>query len=173
MTTEQKNPEIENETPLDTPATESELVESLSENEEITKLREALARSQADYQNLVMRNERDRADMVYFLTEKLMTPLLVQVDHLDRAVAIKDGVSGDAFVDGMRTVHMGIKKYLENNNIIAFDSLGQEVDPDKHEVLSQMPGEEGKILQEFEKGYMLGDRVLRHAKVVVGSGDMQ
>lgn len=173
MTTEQKNSEIENETPLDTPATESELVESLSENEEITKLREALARSQADYQNLVMRNERDRADMVYFLTEKLMTPLLVQVDHLDRAVAIKDGVSGDAFVDGVRTVHTGIKKYLENNNIIAFDSLGQEVDPDKHEVLSQMLGEEGKILQEFEKGYMLGDRVLRHAKVVVGSGDMQ
>ena len=53
----------------------------------------------------------------------------------------------------------------------AFDSVGQEVDPDKHEVLSQAPGKEGIIVTEFEKGYMLGDRVLRHAKVIVGSGE--
>ena len=65
----------------------------------------------------------------------------------------------------------GLKKYLESNGVIAFDSIGQEVDADKHEVLSQMPGKEGKILQEFEKGYMFGDRVLRHAKVVVGAGE--
>lgn len=45
----------------------------------------------------------------------------------------------------------GLKKYLENHNIVAFDSVGHEVNPDMHEVLSQMPGAEGKIIQEFEK----------------------
>ena len=50
-------------------------------------------------------------------------------------------------------------------------SLGEEVDADKHDVLSQGPGEENKIINEFEKGYMIGDEVLRHAKVVVGNGE--
>lgn len=145
--------------------------ESLPDNEEIAKLREALARSQADYQNMMMRAGRDRKDMQFFLMEKLLRGLLVQIDNLDRAVEIKKDVQGDAFVDGVRNVQSGLKKYLENHGVVTFDSIGQEVDPDKHEVLSQMAGEEGKILQEFEKGYMLGDRVLRHAKVIVGSGE--
>lgn len=53
----------------------------------------------------------------------------------------------------------------------AFESVGQEVDPDKHDVMTEAPGEAGRIITEFEKGYMLRDRVLRHAKVVVGSGN--
>ncbi|MBB1554537.1 nucleotide exchange factor GrpE [Candidatus Gracilibacteria bacterium] len=142
-----------------------------SENNEIATLRDQLARAQADYQNLKMRGERDRADMVHFLTEKLLSPLLTQIDNLDRAVKIKDGVTDDAFVDGVRAVQSGLQKYLENQGVQAFDSIGQEVDPDKHEVLSQAPGKEGIIVTEFEKGYMLGDRVLRHAKVIVGAGE--
>ena len=141
-----------------------------SENNEIATLRDQLARAQADYQNLKMRGERDRADMVHFLTEKLLSPLLTQIDNLDRAVKIKDGVTDDAFVDGVRAVQSGLQKYLENQGVQAFDSIGQEVDPDKHEVLSQAPGKEGIIVTEFEKGYMLGDRVLRHAKVIVVAG---
>ncbi len=54
---------------------------------------------------------------------------------------------------------------------MAFDSIGQEVDPDRHDVMTEMSGEVGKIVQEFEKGYLLRDRVLRHAKVVVGNGN--
>lgn len=171
MTQDNKNSEMENEEILENTAQNEEISESLPDNEEIAKLREALARAQADYQNMMMRAERDRKDMQFFLTEKLMRGLLSQIDHLDRAVAIKDGIEGDAFVDGVRSVQSGLKKYLEANGVIAFDSIGQEVDADKHEVLSQMPGKEGKILQEFEKGYMFGDRVLRHAKVVVGAGE--
>lgn len=51
----------------------------------------------------------------------------------------------------------------------SFVSIGEEVNPDRHDVMTQAPGPEGKIVQEFEKGYLIGDRVLRHAKVVVGS----
>ena len=53
----------------------------------------------------------------------------------------------------------------------AFESVGHEVDTERHEVMSQAPGEEGIILTEFEKGYMLHDRVIRHAKVIVGNGE--
>lgn len=62
-------------------------------------------------------------------------------------------------------------KYLESQGVVPFVSLGEEVDPTRHDVMTQMAGPEGKIIQEFEKGYMIGSRVLRHAKVVVGSGE--
>ncbi len=161
----------ENENLQDGTISEETIENPTSENNEIATLRDQLARAQADYQNLKMRGERDRADMIHFLTEKLLSPLLTQIDNLDRAVKIKDGVTDDAFVDGVRAVQSGLQKYLENQGVQAFDSIGQEVDPDKHEVLSQAPGKEGIIVTEFEKGYMLGDRVLRHAKVIVGAGE--
>lgn len=137
----------------------------------ITELRASLARSQADYQNLLMRVDRDKAEMIHFLSAKIFTPLLTQIDHLDRAVKIKEGVEGDTFVDGVRNLQNGLEKYLESQGVTAFTSVGQEVDPDRHDVLSQADGSEGKIVSEFEKGYTLGDRVIRHAKVIVGNGN--
>ena len=139
--------------------------------DEIKRLQEALARSQADYQNLLMRVERDKSEMVHFLSVKIILPLLSQVDNLERAVALKSGIEGDGFVDGIRSVLSGFEKYLESQGVKSFISLGEEVDANRHDVMTQMPGEAGKILQEFEKGYMIGDRVLRHAKVVVGMGE--
>lgn len=139
---------------------------------EIAELKEKLARSQADYQNLVMRTERDRLEMIAYQASKMLLPLLTQIDNLDRAIAIKDGVSDDAFVDGVRAVQAGLVKYLESQGVHTFDSVGSEVDPDRHDVLSQADGAEGIIVSEFERGYMIGDKILRHAKVVVGNGSV-
>lgn len=165
----------------ETPETVEEVLENItgdegstpaiSDADEIARLQSALARAQADYQNLVMRNERDRTDMVHFLSAKILVPLLTPIDNLERAVKLQDGVQGDAFVDGVRSVYAGFQKYLESQKVTAFDSIGMEVDPDRHDVMTQMPGESGKIISEFEKGYLIGDRVLRHAKVVSGSGE--
>jgi molecular chaperone GrpE len=136
---------------------------------ELARIQESLARSQADYQNLLMRVERDKSDMAFFLASKLLLPLLSQVDNLERAVKLKENIEWDSFVDGVRSVLAWFNKYLESQWVTSFESIGQEVDPDRHDVMTEMPGEAGKILQEFEKGYILKDRVLRHAKVVVGS----
>jgi molecular chaperone GrpE len=62
-----------------------------------------------------------------------------------------------------------MEKYLESQGVKKMISLGSEVDPERHEVMTQMSGEAGKIIQEFESGYMMGNRVIRHAKVVVGT----
>jgi molecular chaperone GrpE len=62
-----------------------------------------------------------------------------------------------------------MQKYLESQGVKSFSSIGEEVNPDRHDVMTQAPGPEGKIVTEFEKGYLIGDRVLRHAKVVVGT----
>ena len=139
--------------------------------DEIVRLRESLARSQADYQNLLMRVDRDKAEMISFLSGKILVPLLTQVDNLERAVKLKEWVESDSFVDWVRSMLASMEKYLESQSVTSFVSLGQEVDPTRHDVMTQMPGEEGKIIQEFEKGYMIGSRVLRHAKVVVWNGE--
>lgn len=119
--------------------------------EQITSLQASLARSQADYQNLLMRVERDKTDMAFFLSAKMLTPLLTQIDNLERAVKLKEGVEGDAFVDGIRSVLSGFEKFLESQGVTSFVSIGQEVDPDRHDVMTEMPGEAGKIVSEFEK----------------------
>jgi molecular chaperone GrpE len=142
-----------------------------SPDDEIIRLRDSLARSQADYQNLLMRNDRDRADMVHFLSAKILMPLLTQVDNLERAVALKVWVEGDNFVDGVRSMLASMEKYLDSQWVKSFTSVWGEVDPDRHDVMTEAPGPAGVIITEFEKWYMLRDRVLRHAKVVVGSGE--
>jgi molecular chaperone GrpE len=164
----QNPPSNKVEDTLENTETTSE-IQTTDITDEVKQLRESLARSQADYQNLVMRNERDKIEMVSFLSAKLVTPLLKEVDNLERAVKLKEGVEGDGFVDGVRSVLASMEKYLEAQGVKSFTSIGEEVDPAKHDVMTQAPGAEGKIVSEFEKGYMMGTRVLRHAKVVVGS----
>ncbi len=139
--------------------------------EQIAHLNASLARSQADYQNLLMRVERDKADMAFFLSAKMLMPLLTQIDNLERAIKLKEGVEGDAFVEGIRSVFSGFQKFLESQGVTPFISIGQEVDPDRHDVMTEMPGEAGKIVSEFEKWYLLREKVLRHAKVIVGNGN--
>lgn len=140
-------------------------------SEQISSLQSSLARSQADYQNLLMRVERDKADMAFFLSSKMLTPLLTQIDNLERAVKLKEWVEWDGFVDGIRSVLAGFQKFLESQGVTSFVSVGQEVDPDRHDVMTEMAWEAGVIVSEFEKGYLLRDRVLRHAKVIVGNGN--
>ena len=140
-------------------------------SEQIAWLQASLARSQADYQNLLMRVERDKADMAFFLSSKMLTPLLTQIDNLERAVKLKEWMEWDSFVDGIRSVLAGFQKFLESQGVTSFVSVGQEVDPDRHDVMTEMAWEAWIIVSEFEKGYLLRDRVLRHAKVIVGNGN--
>jgi molecular chaperone GrpE len=98
-----------------------------------------------------MRVERDKADMAFFLSAKMLMPLLTQIDNLERAIKLKEGVEGDAFVEGIRSVFSGFQKFLESQGVTPFISIGQEVDPDRHDVMTEMPGEAGKIVSEFEK----------------------
>ena len=144
---------------------------SSSQDPVVQKLQDALIRAQADYQNLLMRMDRDKADMIHFLSAKILLPLLTQVDNLERAVQLKAWVEGDSFVEGIRSVQTGLQKFLESQWVMMFESVGHEVDPDRHEVMTEMTWERGTIIQEFEKGYLLRERVLRHAKVVVGNGE--
>ena len=138
----------------------------------IEDLTGSLARAQADYQNLVRRTEDERSEISKFARAGLAKDLLPIVDNLERAMgSLPEHFLGDEWIEWVKVIHESFLKVLDVYQIRPFDALGQPVSEEFHEVLSQWPGEEGKVTQVFEKGYRIGDDILRHAKVVVGNGE--
>ncbi|MCH8519058.1 nucleotide exchange factor GrpE [Candidatus Gracilibacteria bacterium] len=151
---------------------ESQKTEIAEDEGKIAKLQDALARSQADFDNFKKRTERDKDDMVFFLKLDIFKKILPRLDDLERMIRnTPEGERNGALYEGILSMQKSLLKDLEKLGVRAFESKGQELNPDLHEVMTQVPGEEGIVVDEFEKGYMLGERVLRVAKVVVGSGD--
>jgi molecular chaperone GrpE len=169
------NPPITDTTPpeemLSQEWAEIQTEEASSENEEIARLKEALARANADYQNLLKRVEAERAEMSAYFTQNFTKKLLPTLDNLDRVVSgTPVELQTGAVYEGVKHAATGLSKVLETMGVQSFSSVGELLNPELHEALSQGPGPEGSIVAEFEKGYKLGDTVIRHAKVVVGNG---
>jgi molecular chaperone GrpE len=103
----------------------------------------------------------------------VLRAILPVVDDLDRAVrSFEHSQNVQALSEGVALVHAKLTKTLENQGLKGFDSKGQTFDPEKHEAITSTPVEDqslkGKIVDEIEKGYTLHEKVLRHAKVVIG-----
>lgn len=141
--------------------------------QEISRLKELLARTQADYENFTKRTERDKADMVAFMRADILKKIVPRLDDLERMiVGTPEDLKTGVLYDGIIALQKVLQKDLEKMWVLSFISKGSTVNPELHEVMTQIPWEDGIILDEFEKGYMLWDKVLRVAKVVVGSGNL-
>ena len=167
---EQEIDEIENE---DGEVDEKKVEAALHPEEEITpedeKCKDVLARTMADFDNFKKRTDRDRTEMIFFLKWDIFKKILPRLDDLERIIKnTPEEMKTWALYEWVLSLETKFKKDLDNLWVKSFDSKWQEVDPDMHDVMTTVPGQkEGIIFDEFEKGYMLGDKVLRHAKVVV------
>lgn len=148
---------------------EQEKTDNTSTEEE--KLKDALARSQADFINFKQRVERDKEDMIFFLKSDILKKILPRIDDLQRMIQnTPEDMRVWALYEGIVSMETKLLSDLEKMWVTSFDSKWDTVDPDKHDVMTTVPGqEEWIIFDEFEKWYNLGDKVLRHAKVVVWS----
>ena len=136
------------------------------------KLKDVLARTLADFENFKKRTQRDKEDMIFFLKSDILKKILPRMDDIER---ILKNTPAEMKVwpvyEGVVSIETKFKKDLESMGLQSFESKGQKVDPDKHDVMTTVPWQaEWIVFDEFEKGYTLWDRVLRHAKVVVGAG---
>lgn len=138
---------------------------------EVMLLKEQLMRVQADYQNFKMRVERDKDDMMFFLKSDILRKILPYIDDMERIIKnTKQEERIWTLYEALVAMEKNFKKDLEKLWVKSFESIWCEVDPDRHEVMTQVSSETPWIIvDEFEKWYMLGDRVLRVAKVVVWS----
>jgi molecular chaperone GrpE len=162
----------------DTPETES--VKETSDLEqalaaEKKKAEEYLAswqRAQADFLNFKRRNEQERLEFNKFANANLLLGLLPVLDDLERALAaIPLEFAEHDWVAGIRLVERKFKSSLEGHGVKPILALGMAFDPNFHEAVRQDKGPEGMVMQEFQKGYTLNDKLLRPAKVVVGNGE--
>ena len=129
-------------------------------------------RLMADFDNFKKRTVRDREDTYRYAEADILKDLLPTVDNLALALGnAKD--PDDDFVKGVRLVYDTFLKALKDHGAEPFDSVGLELDPEKMEAIATLPSpdyEEGKVSTEVKRGWMLKEKLLRAAQVVVSSG---
>ena len=128
----------------------------------------------ADFENFRRRTQKEKADLIKNGAESAMRDLLPVVDDLERALdAINKGGDLESLKQGVDLIYNKFVKYLASQHVTAIDSTGKDFDTDVHEAVTMFPAPDpsmkGKVIDTTIKGYMINDKVLRHAKVVVGS----
>ena len=127
----------------------------------------------AEFDNFRKRTLREKSELIKNAAESAFKGLLPIVDDFERALKATEGV-GDAGAvrEGMELIYKKLKKYMEQNGVREMDPEDRDFDANRHEAISAVPVPDeslkGKILDTVEKGYTINDKVLRHAKVVVG-----
>lgn len=152
--------------------TDTENVEDtvdVSESDILTELKrvtEYAQRVTADMENMKKRNKNIASDMYNEGKKDVVLKLLPVLDNMERAFSIE---MDESVKTGLNNVVKMFVETLEKLGVTEIEALGKELDPNLHNVLMQVDDEanSGKIVNVFEKGYMIGDKVLRHASVVV------
>lgn len=149
----------------------NEKVETLQQ--EVEKEKKEYLFLMAEFDNFRKRTLKEKSELIKNAAESVFKGLLPIVDDFERAIKASENTDDAASLkEGMELIYKKLKKYMEQNGVKEMDPEDNEFDADKHEAISVVPvadeTQKGKILDTVEKGYMINDKVLRHAKVVVG-----
>ncbi len=151
-----------------------------TEEEALATLEERLNESEnkylrlaAEFDNYRKRTLREKAELTKLAGESILGGLLPVIDDFDRAVeSINNTREIDAIKKGVEIIHLKFIDFLKQKGVKEIQALGSEFNTDLHEAVTQIPvtskKDKGKIVDVVEKGYLLHDKVLRYAKVVVG-----
>jgi molecular chaperone GrpE len=136
---------------------------------------ERLLRKTAEFDNYRKRLERERQNTSEAMAAELVRDLLPLVDDLERALKADTGSEGaEAYRRGVELIHRQLLETLKKRGVRPLEVLGEDFDPHFHQAVSyeHAPGKrEGEIIDEFGRGYMLGNRLIRPAMVKVAKGD--
>ena len=127
----------------------------------------------AEFDNYRKRTIKERAEIIKTASEKVLKDMLPIVDDFERGLeATKDSTDGQEVRNGMELIYNKFVTFLHNNGVKAIESTGNEFDDNVHEAIATIPAPDedakGKVVDTITKGYTLNDKVIRHAKVVVG-----
>ena len=128
-------------------------------------------RAEADFENYKKRVELDRAESARFASTAVILNILPVLDDLDRAFkSLPEKLAHLTWTDGIRLIHRKLQATLEAQGVTEIKTTGENFDPSVHEAVGQTTGEDGKIIEEAQRGYKLHGRVIRPAFVIVGNG---
>lgn len=143
-------------------------IENKEEIEE-DKTKEILSKTLADFDNYKKRVERDKKESYIFMKTDILKHMIPLADDLERIIKnTPDELKENALFEWVTSTLKRLNSEFEKLWVSSFDSIWKEVNPDFHDVMTVVPGQKsGIIFDEFEKGYMIDWKVLRHAKVIV------
>jgi len=128
-------------------------------------------RAQADFANFKKRAEQDRSEFIKFANGTLMSSLLPVIDDFERALENVSDAVDSGWIEGINLIYRKTMTALENQGLSKIETQGQDFDPNFHQAVLYEKGEEGKVIEELQTGYMLNDRLLRPSMVKVGKGE--
>ena len=151
----------------------SELQDVLSQTQKEAKdMFDRLARVSADFDNFKKRQTKEKADAIKFANEAVIKEIVPVLDNLLRALQAA-GTDSGSLLDGVKIVAKQLEDVLGKFGVVGFDALGRTFDPARHEAVGSRPDAEvpaQHVCEEYQRGYMLHDRLLRPAVVVVSMG---
>jgi molecular chaperone GrpE len=134
-----------------------------------------LLRKTAEFDNYRKRIDRERQAVSESAAADLLAELLPLVDDLERALQAEPGAEGaEAYRRGVELIHRQLGEVLRRRGVRPIEALGADFDPHYHQAVvhEPVPGRrDGEVIEEFRRGYMLGERLLRPAMVKVAKGD--
>jgi len=139
-------------------------------NAEIFELNQKNIRLLAEFDNYKKRNEKEQENLFKYEGIKIIKKILPILDDLDRTLKIEDMKKNKSIYKGILMIVEKLTSSLNDVGVQSFDSLNKEFDIDLHEALmtKKSKSKSNKVIEEFEKGYKYHNKVIRHAKVVVG-----
>lgn len=141
-------------------------------NKQIQELTETAKRAMADLQNYKKQIEKEQAQFVIFANAALLIEILPILDSFNRAFSqVPDDIKNTEWFKGTLQIEQQLAAIMKRQGVVEMEpQTGKKLDTRMHEPITVGPGEKDMIIEEFEKGYMLGEKVLRPAKVKVGNG---
>lgn len=163
--------QTENETTADEKEAEKSPLDVA--NEQIAELKDKYLRSVAEFDNYRKRTLKEKAELILNGGEKAISAILPVLDDMERAIANGEKTEDPKVLrEGMELIYAKFQKVLEGLGLKKIDTEDADFDTDVHEAVAMVPGmgddKKGKVLDCIQTGYMLNEKVIRHAKVAVG-----
>lgn len=163
--------QTENETTADEKEAEKSPLDVA--NEQIAELKDKYLRSVAEFDNYRKRTLKEKAELILNGGEKAISAILPVLDDMERAIANGEKTEDPKVLrEGMELIYAKFQKVLEGLGVKKIDTEDADFDTDVHEAVAMVPGmgddKKGKVLDCIQTGYMLNEKVIRHAKVAVG-----
>lgn len=156
---------------LNEPVASEDEIEKLKS--EVEELKDKYLRQAAEFENFKRRTARERVELIQTAGKEVITSLLEVLDDCDRAEKqLQTSTDVNAIKEGIQLVFNKLRSTMQSKGVKPMQTIGTEFNPDQQEAITEIPAPtedlKGKVIDEVQKGYLMNDKIIRFAKVVVG-----
>jgi molecular chaperone GrpE len=173
-TTNEQNLSEEEKPVTDTNNENTSVTEEEKLKKQVAELNDKYLRLYSEFDNFRKRTMKEKSELIKTASEDVLKSVLPVIDDFERAIKANETVTDASPIkEGITLIYNKLKNSTQLKGLTAFESIGQDFNADTMEAITHIPAtdenQKGKVVDEVEKGYKLGDKVIRYAKVVVAN----